>query len=145
MYLILYPSLFVSLSSTFAFSLFFLLASMVSSICWNDQYNMLATTQDRHLVVWYHPAVVFTDKDLLHRTSFDKQKRFYACNIHCTCTSVYQIVGQIHCNCIPTHLISMIVSRYIVHVFAMVFIWMYLYMYYLSIPTHTVATKRIPI
>ena len=55
---------------------------MVTSICWNDQYNMLATTQDRHLVIWYHPAVVFTDKDLLQQTSIDKQKRLLMTSLY---------------------------------------------------------------
>ena len=50
--------------------------SMVTSVYWNDQYNILAGTQDSHLVVWYYPDIVFSDKDLLQYTCVDKQNRF---------------------------------------------------------------------
>lgn len=69
------------------------IASMVSSICWNDQYNILATTQDKHLVMWYHPAVVFTDKDLLHQTSVNKQKRFFTWQSKFVCECYYQWIS----------------------------------------------------
>ena len=42
-----------------------LLGSMVSSVAWNDQSNILAGMQDGRFTVWYHPTVVYTDKDLL--------------------------------------------------------------------------------
>lgn len=57
-----------------------LLGSMVTSIYWNDQYNILAGTQDSHLVVWYYPDIVFSDKDLLQYTCVDKQNRSYPKN-----------------------------------------------------------------
>lgn len=49
--------------------------SMVSSICWNDMVNMLAAMQDNKFVVWYHPAVIYSDKDLLPLTRFTKESR----------------------------------------------------------------------
>ncbi len=47
--------------------------SMVSSMCWNETVNMLAAMQDDKFVVWYHPAVIYSDKDLLPRTRFTKE------------------------------------------------------------------------
>ena len=49
--------------------------SMVSSICWNDSVNMLAAMQDNKFVVWYHPAVIYSDKDLLPHTCYSKEGR----------------------------------------------------------------------
>lgn len=49
--------------------------SMVSSICWNDTVNMLAAMQDNKFVVWYHPAVIYSDKDLLPLTRYTKEGR----------------------------------------------------------------------
>ena len=44
------------------------LGSMVASVAWNDQSNILAGMQDGRFTVWYHPTVVYTDKDLLTGT-----------------------------------------------------------------------------
>ena len=49
--------------------------SMVTSIGWNDRSNMLAAMQDAKFVVWYHPAVVYTDRDLLPQTLLCKEGR----------------------------------------------------------------------
>lgn len=49
------------------------LGSMVTSLCWNDRTNMLAAMQDGKFVVWYHPAVVYFDKDLLPQTTVHKE------------------------------------------------------------------------
>lgn len=49
------------------------LGSMVSSVCWNDGTNMLAAMQDNRLTVWYHPAIVYSDKDLLPVTLVHKE------------------------------------------------------------------------
>ena len=48
---------------------------MVTSICWNNRTNMLAAMQDKTFVVWYHPAVVYADKDLLPHTVVHKEGR----------------------------------------------------------------------
>lgn len=48
---------------------------MVSSICWNDSVNMLAAMQDNKFIVWYHPAVIYSDRDLLPLTQFTKEER----------------------------------------------------------------------
>ena len=42
--------------------------SMVTSVAWNDHSNILAGMQDGRFTVWYHPTVVYTDKDLLYST-----------------------------------------------------------------------------
>ena len=49
--------------------------SMVTSLVWNSGCNMLAGMQNNKLLVWYHPAVVYTDRDLLPLTVVDINKR----------------------------------------------------------------------
>jgi len=66
---------------------------MVSSMCWNETCNMLATMQDGKFVVWCYPAVIHSDKDLLPLTKVVKEGRsglsqhvlkfiFQACCVH---------------------------------------------------------------
>ena len=52
------------------------LGSMVTTMRWNDQANILATLQDGKFSVWYHPAVVYTDQDLLRKTQLQKEGRW---------------------------------------------------------------------
>ena len=52
------------------------LGSMVTTTRWNDQANILATLQDGKFSVWYHPAVVYTDQDLLRKTQLQKEGRW---------------------------------------------------------------------
>ena len=49
--------------------------TMVSSVSWNDQINLLAAIADNRFVVWYHPAAVYVDKDLLSRTVIRQEGR----------------------------------------------------------------------
>ena len=49
--------------------------SMVTSVAWNDQSNILAGMQDGRFTVWYHPTVVYTDKDLLYGTIVRREGR----------------------------------------------------------------------
>lgn len=49
--------------------------SMVTSICWNDNVNMLAAMQDGNFVVWYHPGIVHADRELLPMTVLTKEGR----------------------------------------------------------------------
>ncbi len=48
---------------------------MLSSICWNDSVNMLAAMQDNKFIVWSHPAVIYSDRELLPLTKFTKEGR----------------------------------------------------------------------
>ena len=57
------------------------IGSMVTSICWNDRTNMLAAMQDNKFVVWYHPAVVYADKDLLPLTIVHKEGRWVGVHV----------------------------------------------------------------
>ncbi|XP_019850408.1 PREDICTED: intraflagellar transport protein 80 homolog [Amphimedon queenslandica] len=41
------------------------IGSMVTSMSWNNQYDVLVGTQDKKVVAWYCPPVVGTDIDLL--------------------------------------------------------------------------------
>lgn len=51
------------------------LGSMVTTLAWNDEANVLAALQDGKFSVWYHPAVVYTDPDLLLKTQLQKEGR----------------------------------------------------------------------
>lgn len=48
------------------------LGVMMHSIKWNDNSNMLSALQDEKLVIFYYPAVVFVDKNLLSLTIMQK-------------------------------------------------------------------------
>ncbi|KAH7717435.1 WD40 repeat [Aphelenchoides avenae] len=47
------------------------LGSLVTNITFNNTTNMLAAFQDRKLVVWTVPSVVFTDKEMLPKTMIE--------------------------------------------------------------------------
>ena len=44
---------------------------MVTSIAWNNEYNILVGMIDNQLIIWYSPDVVFTDTDLLSLTTVE--------------------------------------------------------------------------
>ena len=44
------------------------LATMVSSHMWNDSTETLVALSDNRFVAWYHPMVIFVDRDLMQRT-----------------------------------------------------------------------------
>lgn len=46
------------------------------SIKWNDNSNMLSALQDGKLMIFYYPAVVFVDKNLLTMTVMLKEDRY---------------------------------------------------------------------
>ncbi|XP_078693127.1 intraflagellar transport protein 80 homolog isoform X4 [Branchiostoma floridae x Branchiostoma belcheri] len=48
------------------------LGTMVHSMSWNDETNMLAALQDTKLVVYYFPNAVYVDKDILPKTVMEK-------------------------------------------------------------------------
>ena len=48
------------------------LGSMVISVAWNTQANMLAALQDTRLTVYLYPSVIFVDKGLLGRTMIER-------------------------------------------------------------------------
>lgn len=52
------------------------LATMVDSMKWNDQSDMLAAISDGKFIVWYYPTIVFVDIDLLPMTQSIKEERF---------------------------------------------------------------------
>ena len=49
---------------------------MVHSLCWSAQANMLAGLQESRLSVWYYPAVIFVDKELLTKTILQKESPY---------------------------------------------------------------------
>ena len=64
---------------------------------------MLAAMQDDKFVVWYHPAVIYTDKDLLPLTRIIKEGRLELSNIslslHWTPSPVADYSDYIIVNC----------------------------------------------
>uniref|UniRef100_A0A7E4VJE4 WD_REPEATS_REGION domain-containing protein n=1 Tax=Panagrellus redivivus TaxID=6233 RepID=A0A7E4VJE4_PANRE len=60
---------FVALINTYAaYQRIEKIGSMVTDIMFNTSTNMLAGLQERKLLIWTNPSVVFTDKDLLQRS-----------------------------------------------------------------------------
>lgn len=53
---------------------FFKLATMVDSVKWNDQTDMLVSMADGKFVVWYYPSIVYVDRDLLPYVKFVKEE-----------------------------------------------------------------------
>ncbi|XP_042903024.1 intraflagellar transport protein 80 homolog [Parasteatoda tepidariorum] len=56
------------------------LGTMMHSIRWNDNSNMLASLQDGKLMIFYYPAVVFADKNLLATTLMQKDDNDFGKN-----------------------------------------------------------------
>lgn len=48
------------------------LGSMVLSLKWNSEANMLTALQDMRLTVYLYPTVIFVDKSLLGRTMIER-------------------------------------------------------------------------
>ena len=52
------------------------LGTMIMSLSWNDNTNMLAALADGKFTVWYYPSAVYVDRDLLPKTVFEKEARY---------------------------------------------------------------------
>ncbi|XP_016420867.1 intraflagellar transport protein 80 homolog [Sinocyclocheilus rhinocerous] len=57
------------------------IGSMVDTMAWNDSANILCGVQDSRFTVWYYPSVVFVDKDLLPKTIFTRDSRWFTLRI----------------------------------------------------------------
>ena len=55
---------------------FVFLGTMIMSLSWNDNTNMLAALADGKFTVWYYPSAVYVDRDLLPKTVFEKEARY---------------------------------------------------------------------
>jgi hypothetical protein len=44
---------------------------MISNIHFNNNTNMLAAFRERKVIVWSLPSVVFTDRELLNKTTIE--------------------------------------------------------------------------
>ncbi|XP_034464329.1 intraflagellar transport protein 80 homolog [Hippoglossus hippoglossus] len=64
------------------------IGSMVHSMAWNDNANILCGIQDNQFTVWYYPSVVFTDKDLLPKTLHTKDSSEFS-----RCPHILSYVG----------------------------------------------------
>ena len=51
---------------------------MIHSLAWNDETNMLAALTDGKFIVWYYPNTAYVDRDLMSRTTSEKEARYYA-------------------------------------------------------------------
>ncbi|NXU15940.1 IFT80 protein, partial [Pardalotus punctatus] len=47
------------------------IGTMVQSLAWNDNSNILCGIQDSKFTVWYYPNTVYVDKDLLPKTLYE--------------------------------------------------------------------------
>ncbi|XP_062355287.1 intraflagellar transport protein 80 homolog [Cinclus cinclus] len=48
------------------------IGTMVQSLAWNDNSNILCGIQNSKFTVWYYPNTVYVDKDLLPKTLYEK-------------------------------------------------------------------------
>ena len=51
------------------------LGTMITTMAWNDNTNMLSAFQDGRFIVWYYPSAVYVDQDILHKTLLEKDSR----------------------------------------------------------------------
>ena len=56
-------------------TVFFYLGTMIQSLSWNDECNMLAALADGKFIIWFYPNAVYVDRDLLHKTVREKDPR----------------------------------------------------------------------
>lgn len=49
--------------------------TMITTMAWNDNTNMLAAFQDGKFIVWYYPSAVYVDQDILPKTLLEKDSR----------------------------------------------------------------------
>lgn len=56
------------------------LGTNIHNFVWNDAYNMLAGIADARFTIWYYPGVVYVDKNLLHRTIYQRDAIEYGKN-----------------------------------------------------------------
>ena len=50
--------------------------TMITTMAWNDNTNMLAAFQDGRFIVWYYPSAVYVDQDILPKTLLEKDSRY---------------------------------------------------------------------
>jgi len=50
--------------------------TMVQSLAWNDENNMLAALTDGKLIVFYYPNVTYVDRYLLPRTIYEREAAY---------------------------------------------------------------------
>jgi len=50
--------------------------TMVQSLAWNDENNMLAALTDGKLIVFYYPNVTYIDRYLLPRTIYERDAAY---------------------------------------------------------------------
>ena len=70
------PALFYDVNKTVVLLLVCTSGTMIQSLRWNDETNMLAALVDGKFIVWFYPNAIYTDKDLLPRTIFEKDPRY---------------------------------------------------------------------
>ena len=53
-------------------------ATMISTMAWNDNANMLAAVADNKVTFWYYPSVAFVDPDIIPKTLLQKDEKYVA-------------------------------------------------------------------
>lgn len=56
------------------------LGTMITTMAWNDNTNMLSAFQDGRFIVWYYPSAVYVDQDILHKTLLEKDSSDFGKN-----------------------------------------------------------------
>ena len=49
--------------------------TMIQSLAWNDETNMLAALTDGRFTVWYYPNAIYVDRDILSKTMTSRDAR----------------------------------------------------------------------
>lgn len=57
------------------------LGTMIQSLAWNDETNMLAALADGRFIVWYYPNAIYVDKDLMSRIVYEKDPSEFGKNL----------------------------------------------------------------
>jgi intraflagellar transport protein 80 len=52
------------------------IGTMVESMTWNDECDMLSCIADGKFMVWYYPNAIFIDEDVAALTRFEKDGRY---------------------------------------------------------------------
>lgn len=69
--------------------------TMITTMAWNDNTNMLAAFQDGRFIVWYYPSAVYVDQDILPKTLLEKDSRYI--HVHTNEVKSLMIIQELKC------------------------------------------------
>ena len=50
--------------------------TMIQSLVWNDETNMLVALNNGRFTVWYYPNAIYVDNDVLSKTVMTRDARY---------------------------------------------------------------------